>query len=123
MIYYILLFIVSFLIGILFLIIKIKEDFKKLLSSYSNSSKLMLDQNKDENLQQQALFKELKIQFTLLLTLLAKILLILTPLIFLMLYLWYLGKSFSDLFDLASLLISLAALVLVYSYKQYAKSK
>lgn len=83
----------------------------------------MLDQNKDENLQQQALFKELKIQFTLLLTLLAKILLILTPLIFLMLYLWYLGKSFSDLFDLASLLISLAALVLVYSYKQYAKSK
>ena len=123
MIYYILLFIVSFLIGILFLIIKIKEDFKKLLSSYSNSSKLMLDQNKDENLQQQALFKELKIQFTLLLTLLAKILLILTPLIFLMLYLWYLGKSFSDLFDLASLLISLAALVLVYSYKHYAKSK
>ncbi len=123
MTYYILLFLASILIGILFLRIKIKEDIKKLISSYSNSSKLMLDLNKDENLQQEAIFKELKIQFILLLTLLAKILLILTPLIFLMLYMWYLGKSFSNLFDLAAFLISLAALVLVYAYKHYAKSK
>ena len=123
MIYYILLFVVSFLIGILFLMIKIKEDVKKILSSYANSSKLMLNLNKDEDLEQEAIFKELKIQFTLLLTLLVKFLLILTPLILLILYMWFIGKSLSSLFDLPALLISLAALVLVYSYKHYAKSK
>ena len=123
MIYYILLFVVSFLIGILFLMIKIKEDVKKILSSYANSSKLMLNLNKDEDLEQEAIFKELKIQFTLLLTLLVKFLLILTPLILLILYMWFIGKSLSSLFDLPALLISLAALVLVYSYNHYAKSK
>ncbi len=123
MIYYILLFVVSFLIGILFLMIKIKEDVKKILSSYANSSKLMLDLNKDEDLQQEAIFKELKIQFILLLTLLGKILLILTPLMLLILYTSFIGKSLSSLFDLPAALISLAALGLVYAYKHYAKSK
>jgi len=123
MIYYILLFLASTLIGILFLRIKINEDVKKILSSYSNSSKLMLGLNKDEDLQQDAIFKELKIQFTLLLTLFVKFLLILTPLILLILYMWYIGKSLSSLFDLPAALISLAALGLVYSYKRYAKSK
>ena len=123
MIYYILLFLASTLIGILFLRIKINEDVKKILSSYSNSSKIMLDLNKDEDLQQDAIFKELKIQFTLLLTLFVKFLLILTPLILLILYMWYIGKSLSSLFDLPAALISLAALDLVYSYKRYAKSK
>jgi Ca2+/Na+ antiporter len=83
----------------------------------------MLDLNKDEDLQQDAIFKELKIQFTLLLTLFVKFLLILTPLILLILYMWYIGKSLSSLFDLPAALISLAALDLVYSYKRYAKSK
>jgi len=123
MIYYILLFLASTLIGILFLRIKINEDVKKILSSYSNSSKLMLGLNKDEDLQQDAIFKELKIQFTLLLTLFVKFLLILTPLILLILYMWYIRKSLSSLFDLPAALISLAALGLVYSYKRYAKSK
>jgi len=123
MIYYILLFVVSFLIGILFLMIKIKEDVKKILSSYANSSKLMLDLNKDEDLQQEAIFKELKIQFTLLVTLLVKIFIILSPLSFLMFYMWCLGTPFSNLFDLPAVLISLAALVLVYFYKHHAKSK
>jgi hypothetical protein len=103
--------------------IKIKEDVKKILSSYANSSKLMLDLNKDEDLQQEAIFKELKIQFILLLTLLGKILLILTPLMLLILYTWFIGKSLSSLFDLPAALISLAALGLVYAYKHYAKSK
>jgi ABC-type multidrug transport system permease subunit len=123
MTFYILLFVVSSLIGILLLMIKIKEDVKKIVSSYSNSSKLMLNLNKDEDLQQDAIFKELKIQFTLLLTLLVKFLLIITPLILLILYMWYVGKSLSSLFDLPAALISLAALALVYSYKLYAKSK
>jgi Ca2+/Na+ antiporter len=83
----------------------------------------MLGLNKDEDLQQDAIFKELKIQFTLLLTLFVKFLLILTPLILLILYMWYIGKSLSSLFDLPAALISLAALGLVYSYKRYAKSK
>ena len=121
MIPYLLSSIISVLIGIFFFKIRLKQDIQNLLSSYSNSSKLMLGPNNDNDLQQEAMFKELKSQFSLLFKLLLKLLLILSPLLIIIAYTSLLKKPIDPFLDYLSIIISLVSFILVYLFIRYAK--
>ena len=121
MIPYLLSSIISVLIGIFFFKIRLKQDIQNLLSSYSNSSKLMLGPNNDNDLQQEAMFKELKSQFSLLFKLLLKLLLILSPLLIIIAYTSLLKKPIDPFLDYLSIIISLGSFILVYLFIRYAK--
>lgn len=121
MIPYLLSSIISVLIGIFFFKISLKQDIQNLLSSYSNSSKLMLGLNNDNDLQQEAMFKELKSQFSLLFKLLLKLLLILSPLLIIIAYTSLLKKPIDPFLDYLSIIISLGSFLLVYLFIRYAK--
>ena len=116
-------FIVSALIALLFLKINIKKDIASLLLSYSNSSKLMFDLKSNNDLQQEAIFKELSGQFKLLFSLSAKFLLIISPTILIIIYTLVCKSTFKEFLDFTSIMISLASFLLVYLYISYGKPK
>jgi len=119
MIVYVLTFIVSFIIAILFLKINLKNDLKLLITSYANSSKIMLNSNNEH--QQEEMFKELRNQFKLLFVLMAKFLLILSPCLIIIAYTNFNKSPIHKFFDSTSFIISIAAFLIVYTYNRYAK--
>jgi uncharacterized membrane protein (DUF485 family) len=120
---YILSFIVSGLIAILFLKINIKENTKSLISSYSNSTKIMLDLNNNSDNQQDAMFKELKHQFKLLIMLMVKFLVMLSPIIIIIVYAKFTLTSIDNFLNTSSFIISIGAFLMVYLFKKYGKSQ
>jgi hypothetical protein len=109
------------MIALLFLKVNIKEDLKSLISSYSTSSRIMLDLKNDLESQQAAMFKELKYQFRLLFLLMRKLLLILSPAVIVILYSTFTKTPIWYFFDLISFIISIVAFLMVYLFKKYGK--
>jgi hypothetical protein len=120
---YFLIAFVSALISFLFLVIKIKNDIRSLLSSYGNSSKLMSKAFSDNDEASDAFTNELKVQFKLLAILTLKLALILLPLTAILIYSYYNPYETQKFYDVPSLLISLAVFVVVYYSRRYGKSE
>lgn len=119
MIVYLLTFITSLIIAFLFLKINLKEDLMLLIKSYANSTNIVLNSKEDD--QQEEMFKELKKQFKLLFILMAKLLMILSPCVLIVIYTVYSKTPIIHFVDLTSLLISIAAFITMYIFSRYAK--
>jgi nicotinamide riboside transporter PnuC len=119
MIVYVLTFIVSLIIAILFLKIKLKEDLRLLIVSYANSTNIVLHSKSDD--QQEELFRELKNQFKLLFMMMAKLVMILSPCLIIIIYTIYSKTPIIKFVDFTSFLISIAAFLTMYIYSRYAK--
>ena len=119
MIVYGLSFITSLIIAFLFFKIKLKEDLRSLVTSYTNSTKIVLNSSSED--QQEELFRELRNQFKLLFIIMAKLIMILSPCLIIMIYTVYTKTSIIDFFDLTSFLISIAGFLTMYIYSRYAK--
>ena len=119
MIVYVLTFIASLIIAFLFFKIKLKEDVRLLLASYANSTKIVLNSKSDD--QQEEIFKELKNQFKLLFMMMAKLIMILSPVLLIILYAVFSKTPMLYFFDLTSFLVSIVAFLMVYIYSRYAK--
>lgn len=120
MILYVLIFLASLLIALLFYRIEFKSLMQELISSYKRSGTLVAQSNPDSSSEIDLLMQEVKTQFRTLGLLLFRFILLLSPAILLMALMYLIDIPLDELFGIIPLIISTIAFLLVYLIRKYA---
>lgn len=121
MLLYILVFIASVFITLIYFRVPFRQDVQSLISSYKKAGKMVTTTEHDSDAMQELLMGEVKLQFKFLFLLMGKFLILVFPALFLLLCMDFLKMPMHLLIGVVPIIVSILAFLLVYLIKRYVE--